>query len=324
MGGSPTDSKQVSSYYDTHKDIAKATSAREVFSASYMNALLDPAKLKNGYRDSSDSVDSPNSQAIAIGFDETGSMGDIPYDFVKHGFPRFINMIQGGALGYDPHILFAAIGDVKNDDCPLQVTQFEADTRMLDQLRLIYLEGCGGGNDGESYQIPWYFLAKHTKIACFNKRAKKGIYISIGDDKPHRDTSSREIKKIFGQHESIESSNIPTTSMRDMALEQWHLFHILLPRASGRYASDYVEEAWRKYLGKHIVILEDHRYVAETMATMLKIQGGMDRNEAIDMIENENAKKVVRKALKGFEIYEDDATPDVSAGNGGKEGIDFI
>ena len=318
MGGSPTTSAQVSSYYQTHKDIKRATSVREVFRSSSMNDLLDPSKLKNGFRDSSDSVDSPNSRAIAIGFDETGSMGHIPFTFVQDGFPRFINMIQGGALGYDPHILFAAIGDVKSDGSPLQVSQFEADNRMLDQLRLFYIEGNGGGNDGESYNIPWYFLAKHTKIACFNKRAQKGIYISIGDDKPHTDLSTYEIKKVFGRDESVERA-YKTTELRDMALEKWNLFHILLPE--GGYGSWHVEEAWKNLLGNHIVILENHRYVAEVLATILKMQNGADRNEVIDMIEDAEAKKVVRKAMKNFEIYEDGAT---GIGEGAKDGVEFI
>ena len=322
MGGEPTNSTQVRTYYESNKHIARATKVTEVFTSSYMNELLDPAKLKNGYRDSSDSVDSPNSQAVAIGFDETGSMGQIPFDFVQNGFPRFIDMIQGGALGYDPHILFAAIGDVKNDRCPLQVTQFEADTRMLDQLRLFFIERRGGGNGGESYQLPWYFLAKHTKIACFDKRAKKGIYISIGDDKPHSSLSSYEIQKVFGEKESIESSNIPTTSLRDMALEKWHLFHILVKGGDGTYGSDNVVGTWKKYLGNHIAILDNYQYAAETMATILKMQGGMDRNDAIGMIEDEDAKKVVRKALIDFEIYEDGKT--TLAENNGNDSLDFI
>jgi len=318
MGGKPTTSSQVRSYYDTHKDIKKATSVREVFSSSSINELMDPAKLKNGYRDSSDSVDSPNSRAIAIGFDETGSMGHIPFNFVQEGFSKFINMIQGGALGYDPHILFAAIGDVKSDRSPLQVSQFEADNRMLDQLRLFYIEGNGGGNDGESYQIPWYFLAKHTKIACFNKRAQKGIYISIGDDKPHPEVSIWEFKKVFGNDESVERS-YKTTELRDMALEKWNLFHVLISEHG--YGSYRVEETWRRLLGNHIIILDDHRYVAEVLATILKIQNGVDRNEAIDMIEDDDAKRIVRKAFKNFEIYEDGAT---AVGESTKEGLEFI
>ena len=311
MGGSPTTSAHVSSYYNTHKNITRATRVEEVFTARSINDMLNPSMLKNGYRESCDSVDSPNSRAVAIGFDDTGSMGQIPFDFIKNGFPNFIKMIQGGALGYDPHILFAAIGDVKCDNAPLQVTQFEADTRMLDQLRLFYIERGGGGNGGESYQIPWYFLAKHTKIDCFNKRGQKGVYISIGDDKPHEYTSKDQFEEVFGEKASIEVPKLSMTQLRDMALEKWHLFHILLPEDG--YGSDYVERTWTKLLGNHIVILNDHQYVAETMATILKMQNGVGKNEAINMIESDKARKVIREAMRTFEVYSDDATAPTEA-----------
>ncbi len=317
MGYGSTDSNQVSSYYQKNSHITKATDVREVFSSTSVNKSLNPSMLKNGFRESCDSVDNPNSRAIAIGFDETGSMGMIPFDFIKNGFPKFIKMIQGGALGYDPHILFAAIGDVNCDDAPLQVTQFEADTRMLDQLSLFYIEGGGGGNGGESYQLPWYFLAKHTKVDCFNKRGQKGIYISVGDDKPHPKTTMSQIKAVFGKDDSVERASISTKDMRDMALEKWHLFHILLSERG--YGSYEVEETWRELLGNHAVVLENHSYVAETIATILKMQNGLDKAEAIDMIENAEAKGVVRRALRNFEIYEEEST---EAPN--KNQIDYI
>ena len=304
MGYGSTDSKQVSSYYERNSHITHAKNIGEIFSSEALNEKLDPRFLKNGFRESCDSADNPNSRAIAIGFDETGSMGTIPFSFIKDGFPKFIKMIQGGVLGYDPHILFTAIGDVKCDDAPLQVTQFEADTRMLDQLSMFYIERGGGGNNGESYQLPWYFLAKHTKIDCFNKRGQKGIYISIGDDKPHQNTTMHEIKSVFGSNEGFEYHSISTENLRDMALEKWHLFHIML--SEDGYGSSNVEGTWKNLLGNHAVVLEDHNYIAETVATILKVQNGMDKAEAINMIENKTAKKFVRMALSNFEIYEEE------------------
>ncbi len=313
MGTGNADSNTVSTYYKEHSSITKASKVEEVFNSRRMNAYLDPQKLKNGIRESCDSLDNPNSRAIAIGFDETGSMGEIPFEFIQKGFPNFINMIQGGVLGYDPHILFAAIGDVKVDEAPFQVTQFEADTRMLDQLSLFYIEGHGGGNDGESYQIPWYFLANHTRIDCFEKRGKKGIYISVGDDKPHPETSMSQIKRVFGQHEAFEASEISTDALRDAALKKWNLYHILVKKnhyysGDDGYGSDYVEETWHELLGNHTICLGyDKEYIAEAMATILKLQSGMDKYDAINMIEDRKARKVIREAFANFEVYEEDA-----------------
>lgn len=321
MGGSAATSDNVRDYYDTHRHIRSSTSSSSVFTSRNLKDELDPAKLKNGIRESCDSLDSPNSRAVAIGFDVTGSMGRIPYEFIKEGFPKFINMIQGGVLGYDPHILFAAIGDVMCDSAPLQVTQFEADTRMLDQLRLFYLEGGGGGNDGESYTMPYYFLARHTKIDCFNKRGKKGIFISVGDDKPHPTISRSEIKEIFGSKENPEEPRFNAEQLRDMAAEKYHLYHILLSESG--WGSWGVPEAWKELLGPHVALLEDSDYLPDLLATILKMQNGLDKLKAIGLVESAEARKHVKKALNGFEVYPEDDASQTSTG-ASREGIDFI
>ena len=326
MGGCKVTSEQVTQYYDTHSDITKATHIQEVFRSNSINTNLDPALFKNGIRESCDSAGCPKSRAIAIGFDETGSMGEIPFYFVKSGFPTLINMIQGDSLGYDPQIAVVGIGDVKVDKSSLQFSQFEADTRMIDNLPLFHIEEGGGGNKGESYNTPWWALAKHTKIDCFNKRGEKGIYISIGDDKSHPTLKRYELKKIFGNYDGLEENEISTTRIRDMALERWHLFHILIKRRyewnySSGYASSGVEESWRSLLGNHIAILEDYTCVAELIATMLKIQSGVDKFEAIQMIENVDTRKVIREALIDFEPYDEPHNDKSDAHN---DSIEFI
>ena len=324
MGGFKVTSEQVTQYYDTHSNITKATNIHEVFRSNSINTNLDPALFKNGIRESCDSAGCPKSRAIAIGFDETGSMGEIPFYFVKSGFPTLIDMIQGDSLGYDPQIAVVGIGDVKVDRSSLQFSQFEADTRMIDNLPLFHIEGGGGANNGESYNIPWWTLAMHTKIDCFNKRGEKGIYISIGDDKSHPTLSCNELTKVFGNRDGLEEYKISTKQIRDMALERWHLFHILIKKNwdyYNGYASSGVEESWRSLLGNHIAILEDYTCVAELIATMLKIQSGVDKFEAIQMIENVDTRKVIREALIDFEPYDEPHNDKSDAHN---DSIEFI
>ena len=62
----------------------------------------------------------------------------------------------------DPQIMFGAIGDATCDRVPLQVGQFESDNRMDDDLGRIVLEGGGGGQMTESYELAMYFMARHT------------------------------------------------------------------------------------------------------------------------------------------------------------------
>ena len=71
--------------------------------------------------------------------------------------------------------MFGGIGDAQSDRVPLQVGQFESDNRMDDQLRTIFLEGNGGGQKSESYELATYFIARHTVTDAWEKRGRKGV-----------------------------------------------------------------------------------------------------------------------------------------------------
>ena len=84
-------------------------------------------------------------------------MGHVPHALVQDGLPHIMETILKKGVE-DPQVLFLAIGDHTCDEAPLQVGQFESSDELLDRwLTDVYLEGHGGGNDGESYMLAWYF-----------------------------------------------------------------------------------------------------------------------------------------------------------------------
>ena len=137
-----------------------------------MDSELDPKNVK--MRESRDSNDNPNSNAVIIGLDVTGSMSNVLDAIAKNGLNTLATEIYNRKPISDPHLMFMGIGDVEvGDIAPLQVTQFEADIRIAEQLEKIYFEKGGGGNSYESYALAWYFAGLHTSIDCFEKRNKK-------------------------------------------------------------------------------------------------------------------------------------------------------
>lgn len=157
--------------YSTSQNYA-SKNASQIFNTSGMDPDMDPKTIK--FRESRDSGDNPESTAVMIGLDDTSSMGMICEVMAKKGIPTLLTEIYDRKPVHDPHVLCAAIGDVRaRSQAPLQVTQFEADIRMTHQLEKLYLEGGGGGNGSESYGLLWYFAAMKTKIDCFEKRQKK-------------------------------------------------------------------------------------------------------------------------------------------------------
>src|SRR6187431_140514 len=150
--------------------------------ARTVHTALDP--LGVGVRESRDSDEHPESLAIAVLFDVTGSMGSVPR-VLQTKLPQLLGLLTRKSYATDPHILFGAVGDASCDRVPLQIGQFESDNRMDDDLARIVLEGGGGGQMTESYELAMYFMARHTSLDCFEKRGRRGYLFLIGDELPY-------------------------------------------------------------------------------------------------------------------------------------------
>ena len=147
-------------------------------------------------RESRDSDDHPESNAIVVMFDVTGSMGQVPVTLQKK-LPELLGLLLRKGYISDPQILFGAIGDATCDRIPLQVGQFESDNRMDDNLEQIFLEGGGGGQKSESYELAMYFTARHTEIDCWSKRGRKGYLFIIGDEMAYGQVKKSEVMGVM-------------------------------------------------------------------------------------------------------------------------------
>ncbi len=187
----------------------------DTFKQKEINNAMNPHGIQ--IRESRDSEEHPDSLAIILALDVTGSMGHVPHFLVKEGLPHLMDaIIQRGIA--DPQVLFLGIGDHKCDNAPLQVGQFESSDELLDKwLTDIWLEGMGGGNGGESYMLAWYFAAMHTSIDCLEKREHKGFLFTIGDESVHADIGSDALKRIMGAGEYRDYSS---RALRDGAAEK--------------------------------------------------------------------------------------------------------
>src|SRR5262249_16946085 len=149
-------------------------------------------------RESRDSPTHPLSVAIAFALDVTGSMGEIPELLARRELPTFMKALLDGGVR-DPQVLFLAIGDANTDRASLQVGQFESSEREMDQwLTWTYLEGGGGGQGKESYELGLYFLARHTDIDCARKRRKRGYVFMTGDENYYPLVSRLQVEKLIG------------------------------------------------------------------------------------------------------------------------------
>ena len=189
----------------------------------FTNRAIDPLMIiKDKVRESCDSEEHPNSYPIIIGLDVTGSMGRVPENLIKEAFPEIMKTIMDKGVEH-AQICFVGIGDHYSDDAPIQVGQFETSDELTEKwLKAIYIEGGGGGNNGESYQLAWYFAAYHTKIDSFEKRGIKGTLITIGDEPCHASVSGKVLRELFGEGEG----EVLTSQLIKEVQKKWDVYHI--------------------------------------------------------------------------------------------------
>mgnify|MGYP003317498111 CR=1 FL=1 len=126
--------------FSSSRVAGKSTSA--IYTSQTMKSAYNP---KNVVRESLDSKEHPESTPIILGLDVTGSMSRI-LNVMAEKMGLVMEEIYKRNPVSDPQILFSAIGDAMCDRYPLQVTQFESDIRIAEQLTDVYFERGGGGN----------------------------------------------------------------------------------------------------------------------------------------------------------------------------------
>lgn len=282
----------------TDATFAYTASIRSGAAPKKAHDALNPFGLK--MRESRDSVAHPTSLAIAVFFDVTGSMGQIPIT-LQTKLAGLMNLLVSKGYVEHPQILFGAIGDATCDSVPLQIGQFESGLEMDDDLTRVFIEGGGGGQHTETYELAHYLAARHTAIDCFEKRSQKGYLFTIGDEAPYDVVRRAHIKTLIG---TDLQADISLEDIIAEAQQRYHVFHIIAEQ--GAYPHDAaIEKAWTSRLGQHVLKLEDSDNVAELIALTIGLsEGTVDLDAAGDHLKSAGADKrtidTVTQALVPF------------------------
>jgi hypothetical protein len=281
--------------YRSFASTTKGKSTDEIYTSRHMHKNLDPKGVR--LRESRDSADNPNSTPLIVGIDVTGSMGIIADVIARQGLGTLFTGILEREPIADPHVMFMAIGDANCDQAPLQVSQFEADSRIIEQLTQIYLEHGGGGNSFESYNLPWYFAAHHTAHDSLEKRGKRGYLFTVGDEKAPADLTKDQIERFIGDKpERI----IPNKELLQTVQRMYDVYHVIIDE--GDFAKSHmaeVESSWRDILGQRVIRLADHKKLAETIVSAIEVAEGGDAEKSA-MGWGGTAASVVHDAVKNL------------------------
>lgn len=230
-------------------------------------AEFNPLTIKK--RESCASKEHPNPTSIIISCDVTGSMGAIPESLLKGGLGKVMDSLLNIKAISNPQVMFAAIGDTQSDIAPLQVTQFESDNRIEAQLKNLYLEGNGGGNNVESYHAIWYFAWQKTQLDVW-KQGKKGILFTMGDEMVPSTLKAADIIKFIDS--GYTGPDIETSELIKQVTEKYDVFHLIVQETQTyrNITAEKVNACWKKYLGERAILVSKFTDIPEKIISTVK------------------------------------------------------
>jgi hypothetical protein len=248
-------------------------------------------------RESRDSDAHPESHAVGVLFDVTGSMQGVPR-ILQANLPRLMGLlIRKGYLEH-PQILIGAVGDATCDTAPLQVGQFESGIEIEEDLGKLFLEGGGGGQVTESYELAMYFMARHTALDCLEKRGKRGYLFVIGDEAPYPAVKRDEVRRYIGDR---LQADLPVEELLAELRQTYDVYYVL-PRLTSHWNNKAVHRRWVKLLGQNVLRLEEPAAICELIASTVGVaEGKVDLAGLADDLaqagSSESAAEAVGKAL---------------------------
>ncbi len=251
MGGGAWTTQAYTNHVRTTKGIDVSSITLDSINQFYTARTLDPVLSPKGveFRECRDSGEHPNTIPVILALDVTGSMGSA-CAAVARQLDKIITGLYEDVK--DVEFMVMGIGDFAYDSAPLQVSQFESDVRICDQLGKIYFEKGGGGNGFESYTAAWYFALRHTQLDCW-KRGKRGIIITLGDEPLNPYLPGRDFERILG----YSNQDVDTKTLYEQVIEKYDVFHIIISdrECSSRFYMDQNKQSWGKYLdGQHLFV----------------------------------------------------------------------
>jgi hypothetical protein len=221
-------------------------------------------------RESRDSPSHPESNAVAVLFDVTGSMGRVPR-ILQENLCQLMDLLLEKRYLAHPQVLIGGVGDATCDRGPLQIGQFESGIEIDQELAKLWLEGGGGGQQTESYELAMYVMARHTAMDCLEKRGRRGYLFLIGDEMPYPCVRRSHVAGLLGDR--IEA-DIPVETMIDELRTRYDTYFIL-PNLTSYYDDPKILRSWTGLLGDNVIRLEDPRGISELIAATIGLAEGV-------------------------------------------------
>ncbi|MEN8241673.1 MAG: hypothetical protein ABFS17_07110 [Chloroflexota bacterium] len=232
--------------------------------------IIDPKKK----------IKTESKNPLIIAVDVTGSMSSWPGEIFDR-LPLLYNTLS--QYREDLEICFAAIGDAKVDNWPLQVTTFASGFDLEQLLGSLYGEG-GGGDAPESYGMFAHWVNTHVEVP---KTEEAPFLIVFGDVTMHPTIDGELIEKNLGDR-GVKDLN--ALKEWNKVSETWNTW--FLRRPTGK-PGDHVDQQWAEAIGENKVfrIQDEQRAVDYAMGLVARAWGEF-ANFQDNMLARQNQEKV--------------------------------
>ena len=269
------------------------SSAQSLFLSKTIDEALSPF---NVMRECCNSEDHPNTKPVILALDVTGSMGSAAIEVAKklnNIMTELYHRAESDLNLKDIEFMIMAIGDLAYDNYPIQISQFESDVRIAEQLDKVYFESGGGSNPFESYTAAWYMGLYHCKLDI-SENGGKGVIITIGDEELNPYLPKRQLGKVTGD---VLQGDVETADLWKMVSSKYDVFHIHVDHNTGsNLMKDRALDSFKKYLSDQNVISSSLDDISDNIISIItgvfsdsfdRVSEGVESSGSSDISVNE-------------------------------------
>jgi len=245
------------------RDVYSSSSSSNWGTSSYSEERLNRTTLDQTMKANGKILQSKTKNPIIIFLDVTGSNIDFAR-LVYDKMPMFYGQIEQKGYLKDFDISFCAVGDAYTDSYPLQIGNFAKGIELDSWLEKVVLEGHGGGQRKESYELAAYYLYKNTK---FEKGAEPIIFF-IGDEMPYKEVNQAQAERFDIEYSKKEASK-PFELLREKVNN--NVFMLLNKYCGDNFKED-ITECWKWLLApEHVIKIGEEKAVVDLMLGIISM-----------------------------------------------------
>lgn len=255
------------------RDVYSSSSYTNWGSSSYSADKLSSSVLDSSMKPNGKVIKSRSKTPLIIMLDVTGSninFARLVYDKL----PMFYGEIEQKGYLKDFDISICAVGDAYSDNYPLQIGDFAKGIEIDSLIEKLVLEGGGGGQRSESYELAAHYLLNNVE---FEADAKPIIFF-IGDEKPYNNVNPSQASEIGISSEAYN----PFPHLNEKYEDRVYL---MLNKYCGRDFDDDITKTWEKLLPpQHVVKIPEEKAIVDLMLGTIVVENQNDLTiYALDM-----------------------------------------